>query len=180
MGVIRPEEKARHVDRIWHDGAHDQARVTSPVFSGTLLINARYLGQKPFWDIPSLRNATPSARFGNLMVFRGTFTCGGVFASVLYFDAELKIYAEKPDYQEAERLLRQSIALDPSQFFAEIELGNLALKRGAREDSVLAYSEALQHIATDPEFQRLIEEQIKRVSSGPLDRVPALRNPFLE
>ena len=38
------------------------------------------------------------------MVFRGTFTCGGVFASVLYFHAESKIYAEKPDYQEAERL----------------------------------------------------------------------------
>ena len=76
--------------------------------------------------------------------------------------------------------MRQSIALDPSQFFAEIELGNLLLKRGAREDSVLAYSEALQHVPTDPEFQRLIGEQIERVSSGPLDRVPALRNPFLE
>ena len=51
VGVIGPEEKARHLDRIRHDGARDEAWVTSPVFSGTLLINARYLGQKPFCDI---------------------------------------------------------------------------------------------------------------------------------
>ena len=60
-------------------------------------MNARFLGEKPFWDTPNLRHTAPTARFGNLLVFRGTFDCGGIFALNLYFDAVSKIYAEKPD-----------------------------------------------------------------------------------
>jgi hypothetical protein len=76
--------------------------------------------------------------------------------------------------------LRQSLALDPSAFFAHIELGNLLLRRGARENAAHAYSEALQHAPNDAVLRHSIEEQIKRVSFEPLDRVPELRNPFLE
>jgi hypothetical protein len=54
------------------------------------------------------------------------------------------IYAEKPDLETAERLLRQSVSLDPSAFFAFIDLGNVCVKRGAREDALQAYSGALQ------------------------------------
>jgi hypothetical protein len=43
-----------------------------------------------------------------------------------------------------------------------------------------AYEAALQHAGADPSFKPLIEEQISRVSSEPLDQVPELRNPFLE
>jgi hypothetical protein len=59
-------------------------------------------------------------------------------------------------------------------------LGNLLLRRGAREDALHAYSEALQHAPNDAVLRHSIEEQIKRVSFEPLDRVPELRNPFLE
>jgi hypothetical protein len=77
-------------------------------------------------------------------------------------------------------LLRQSRALDPGAFFAHIELGNLLLKRGTREDASHAYSEALQHAPNDAVLRHSIEEQIKRVSSEPLDRVPELRNLFVD
>lgn len=90
------------------------------------------------------------------------------------------IFAEKPDLEDAERLLRQSVSLDPSAFFAFIELGNLCMKRGAREDALRAYSGALEHLPNDPALRRSIEEQIRRVSSEPLNRVPELRDPFLE
>jgi tetratricopeptide (TPR) repeat protein len=179
-GTNESELNARHVDWLGRDPKRDKTRLSSPVFSGSLMINGKFLAKQPFWDSQSLRDTVPSARFGNLMIFRGTCACGSILAPGFYFDAESKIHAEKPDFQEAEQLLRQSLALDPSAFFAQIELGNLLLRRGAREDASKAYSEALLHAPNDSVFRHSIEEQIKRVSFEPLDRVPELRNPFLE
>jgi tetratricopeptide (TPR) repeat protein len=179
-GTNESELNARHVDWLGRDPRRDKIRLSSPVFSGALLINSKFLAKQPFWDNQSLRDTAPSARFGNLLIFRGTCACGSILAPGFYFDAESRIHAEKPDFQEAEQLLRKSIALDPSAFFADIELGNLLLKRGAREDARHAYSEALQHAPNDAFLRRSIEEQIKRISFEPLDRVPELRNPFLE
>ena len=179
-GTNESELNARHVDWLGRDPKRDKTRLSSPVFSGSLLINSKFLAKQPFWDSQSLRDTVPSARFGNLLIFRGTCACGSILAPGFYFDAESKIHAEQPDFQEAEQLLRQSLALDPSAFFAHIELGNLLLRRGAREDAAHAYSEALQHAPNDAVLRHSIEEQIKRVSFEPLDRVLELRNPFLE
>ena len=178
--IGEPEKKALGLDWLGRDPKRDETRLSSPIFSGTVLINARFLGTWPFWDSSSLRDAAPSARFGNLLVFRGTCACGAILAPASYEDAVSKIYAEKPDLEEAERLLRQSLALDPSPFFVHIELGNVCLKRGSRGCSVQAYSDALQRVRDDSELQRSIMDQIRRVSSEPLDQVPELRDPFLE
>lgn len=178
--IGEPEKKARHLDWLGRDAKRDETRRSSPRFSGTVLIDARFLGKKPFWDSPSLRDAAPSARFGNLMVFRGTCACGAILAPGIYEDAISKIYAKKPDLETGERLLRESVSLDPSAFFVSIELGNVCMKRGSRENALHAYSDALQHAHNDPKLRRSIEEQIKKLSSEPLDQVPELRNPFLE
>jgi tetratricopeptide (TPR) repeat protein len=114
------------------------------------------------------------------MVFQGICACGPVLASGLYFDAISLIYTEKPDLEAAERLLRQSVSLDPSAFFVSIELGDVWVKRGSREDALHAYADALQHAPDDLQLRRSIEEQIKSVSSVPLDQVRQLRDPFLE
>jgi hypothetical protein len=177
--IDEPEKKALHLDWLGRDGKRDETRLSSPIFSGTILIDARFLGKKPFWDSSSLRDTTPNARFGNLLVFRGTCAWGAILAPGFY-DANLKIYDQKPDLEAAERLLRQSVSLDASAFFAFIELGNVCVKRGSRENALHAYSDALQHAPNDPELRRLIEEQIKNVSSEPLGQVPELRDPFLE
>jgi hypothetical protein len=144
--IGEPEKKALGLDWLGRDPKRDETRLSSPIFSGTVLINARFLGTWPFWDSSSLRHTAPSARFGNLLVFRGTCACGAILAPASYEDAVSKIYAEKPDLEEAERLLRQSLALDPSPFFVHIELGNVCLKRGSRGCSVQAYSDALQRV----------------------------------
>ena len=178
--IGEPEKKARHLDWLGRDAKRDETRRTSPKFSGTVLIDARFLGKKPFWDISSLRDAAPTARFGNLMVFRGNCACGPILAPGLYQDAISEIYTQKPDLEAAERLLRQSVSLDPSAFFVSIELGNVCLRRGSREDALHAYAEALQYAPNDPELRRALEEQIKNVFSEPLDQVPELRDPFLE
>ncbi len=168
------------VDWLGRDFQRDESRIESADFSGTVMVNARLLAKMPFWDTASLRDRVPDARFGNLLIFRGPCSCESLRAQLVYTDALARIYSEAPDLPGAERLLRESIRLDPSPFFAYIDLGNLLLKRGIRKDALRTYSEALKRVPGNPEISRAIEEQIARVSSEPLDRIPELRDPFLE
>jgi hypothetical protein len=78
--IGEPEKKALGLDWLGRDPKRDETRLSSPIFSGTVLINARFLGTWPFWDSSSLRDTAPSARFGNLLVFRGTCACGAILA----------------------------------------------------------------------------------------------------
>ncbi len=133
-----------------------------------------------FWDRSALRQATPAARFGNLFVYRGTFLLPGDAAAALYFHGIAKVYADKPDLDAAEQAFRQSLELDPTAFFVNIELGNLLLKRGAREPALLAYSDALKRAPEDQLFRQPIEQQIARFGDPSFLEIPPLRNPFLE
>jgi hypothetical protein len=174
------EGKARGVDCVGSDPKRDELRLNAPIWSGTFIVTTWGLSKRLWWDSPQLRAATPVARFGNAMVFRGTFTLPGVRAPTMYSLAELKLYAEKPDLEAAERLLRQSTEIDPTAFFVNIELGNVCLKQGRREEALLAYTSALAQAPNDSALRRSIEEQITRVTTQPLEQLPALRNPQLE
>jgi len=101
-------------------------------------------------------------------------------AGKFYFDALAKIFTEKPDLEAAERLLRQSLASDPTAFFVDIQLGNVCVKRGSRACASRAYSDALQYAPNDSQLRGLIGAQIKRVSSEPLNQIQDLRDPFME
>lgn len=178
--IGQPEEMARRLDWVGRNPKRDENRFNTPIFSGTVVIDARFLGKKPYWDSAALRHVSPIARFGNLMIFRGTFSCNALLAQGCYEDAISKIYSETPDWEAAERSLRNSVNLDPSAFFVFIDLGNVCLKRGAREEALAAYTNALQHTPESSGFRPAIEEQIRKVSSQPLNQVPELRDPFLE
>jgi tetratricopeptide (TPR) repeat protein len=168
------------VDWLGRDFQRDESRIESADFSGTVMVNARLLAKMPFWDSAALRDRVPDARFGNLLIFRGPCSCESLRAQLVYTEALSRIFSETPDVASAERLLRESLRLDPSPFFAYIDLANLLLKRGARDEALKAYSEALRRAPGNPEIRRTIKEQIARVSSEPLDRIPELRDPFLE
>lgn len=172
--------RALKVDWLGRDFQRDEGRLESAHFSGTVMINARLLAKIPFWDSAELRGRVPDARFGNLLIFRGPCDCESLRAQIVYTEALAKVFSETPDLPGGERLLRESIRLDPSPFFIYIDLGNLLLKRGARNDALGTYSEALRRVPGNHEISRTIEEQIRRVSSEPLDRIPELRDPFLE
>jgi hypothetical protein len=179
--VTYTTEKARGLDWVGQDPKRDEARLTSPVWSGTILVDAKFMDKKLWWDDATLRAATPIARFGNLFVFRGRFALPGKQASTLYFAGIRKIYlADPPDLELGERLLRQSAEIDPSAFFVNIELGNVRLRRGSREDTLRAYTAALEHAPNDRVLRHSIQEQIQRILTQSLDKVPALRNPTTE
>lgn len=176
-----PEMTARRLDWLGRDEKRDEAQLSSANYTGTVLIDARFVGPKPYWDAASLRARTPTERFGNLLVYRGPCACSALFASNLYDLAISKIFAEKPDLEAARRLLSLSTRMDPSAFFASIDLGNVCRKLGSREDALRAYSDALQNAPSgDLELRESLQQQIQRISSEPLNEVPDLRDPFLE
>jgi tetratricopeptide (TPR) repeat protein len=175
------ELAALRIDWLGRDLERDEARLSSPNYTGTVFIDATFVGAKPFWDPASLRARVPTARFGNLLMYQGPCSCAEVFAGDLYGLALPKIFAEKPDLQAGQRLLRESASLDPTVFFVWIELGNVSRQLGSRDDALQAYSNALRYApAEDTELRRSLQQQIQRISIEPLDRIPDLRDPFLE
>lgn len=137
LGPEVAKYKGLIVDWLGRDFQRDESRIESADFSGTVMINARLLAKISFWDSASLRDRIPDVRFGNLLVFRGPCACESLRAQLVYTEALARIFTEAPDLAGAERLLRESIRLDPSPFFAYIDLANLLLKRGARDDETL-------------------------------------------
>ncbi len=178
--ISLPSRQAHGLDWVGRDLSRDEARLESSVWSGTIFITAGWLGKRLWWDNPTLRAAVPAARFGNLLIFRGTFSVPGLSANVVYRAALRKIYSEKPDLQAAQQLLSKSAALDPNAFFVNIELGNVCMRRGLREDALHAYAVALEHAPNDAAMRGLIQNQIRRVSLEPLNQISILRNPALE
>jgi len=178
--ISEVEERARGIDWLGRVPDRDQSRLESASFSGTVIVDGRFLGKFPFWDNAALRSATPAARFGNLLVFRGACACGPILAGSLYQESLSKIFTEKPDWTAAQRLLEESVALDPSAFFVHIELGNVYLKQGQRDRALQSYSDALKYAPGDPHFRQPIQSQIQRVSSRSTARIDPLRDPFLE
>jgi hypothetical protein len=178
--ISEVEEKARRIDWLGRDAKRDQSRLEAATFSGTVIVDARFVGKHPFWDNAALRSATPAVRFGNLMVFRGTCACGPILAGSLYQESLSEIFAEKPDWAAAQRLLQESVTLDPSAFFVHIELANVYLTQGQRDRALQAYCDALKYAPADPALRQPIQAQIQKISSGPAGRIDPLRDPFLE
>jgi hypothetical protein len=73
------------------------------------MIEASALGKRLWWDVGSLRAATPVARFGNVMIFKGFFAVPSAQAETLYYLALQKLYAEKPDLARDSGDLAQAI-----------------------------------------------------------------------
>jgi tetratricopeptide (TPR) repeat protein len=179
-GVPSAERRARGLDWLGADLKRDESQMSAGTFSGTVLISARSLSRKLWWDMPLLRAATPVARFGNLLVFRGTFDMRARVARDLYRLGASKVFAGKPDLDTAARMLRESVAADPSAFFVYIELGNVYLQRGSRNDAEQAYISALEHAPPDPSVRHSLESQIGLLRTQPLQQIAPLRDPGLE
>ena len=174
------EKAARGIDCLGSDKVHDRALIELPERSGTIFAAPSGLIRQGYWDRAALRQATPIQRLGNLFIFRGSFHLPGQAALVFYYRGLDRIYGENPDDAEAEKAFRRSVELDPSAYFVHIELGNLCLKRGSREESVRAYTEALKYAPDEPGIRSTLQYQIQRVSRDALAGISPLRDPNLE
>lgn len=183
-GVIyyTPEEelKGRDVEYLGRDMKRDIERLSAPERSGTIFVTPPLVLPSPWWDCQALREATPVTRFGNLFVLKGRFHVPGLAASAVYWEGSKKLYAEKPDYTAAEELFRTSAELDPSAYFVYIDLGNLLLRRDARDQALKAYAQALKYAPNDELIQKPIREHIERINRSAEEKISPLRNPAME
>lgn len=174
------ELKAYGVDFLGREYKRDLPQLRQPKHLGTLFAHAVAPVPYPYWDLKALREATPVARFGNLSVYRGEFYLPGLAAGSLYWEGIQKLYADKPDAAEAEKLFQQSVDMDPTAFFVHIELGNLLLKRGARPEALQQYSDALKYAPNERIVRQPIEAQIAQLQRNGSVDIPPLRNPSME
>ncbi|MGB6500379.1 MAG: hypothetical protein WBG19_03120 [Thermoplasmata archaeon] len=174
------EKAARGIDCFGGDEKRDAALVELPDRSGTIFAGPSDFIRSSYWDAAALRDSKPVKRLGNLFIFQGTFYLPGEAASNSYHRGINKVYGEKPDDTEAEKAFRHSVELDPTAYFVHIELGNIYLKRGSREECVRSYTEALKYAPQDPTIRAALQNQIALVSREALAGVSPLRNPYLE
>ena len=174
------ELKGRDVEYLGRDMKRDIKRLSDPERWGTIFTTPPVVLPSPWWDCQALREAAPVTRFGNLFVLNGKFHVPGLAASAVYWEATKKLYTEKPDDAAAEELFRRSAELDPTAYFVFIDIGNLLLKRGAREQALQAYTDALQHAPNDQLIQKPIREHIEKLSHSTEGKIPPLRNPAME
>jgi hypothetical protein len=179
-----PEDDRRGIPSMQAQWKAHPETDTSDVVSGTVMIAAAMLapGQHSDFilDYTPLLATQPVQRYGNLMIFRGTFTLSGPRASRLADRALDAEYSVTPDLEKAELLLNRSLDANPKVYYRWIEMGNIRLQRGKRDDAVRAYENARANAPPGDEIIPLLTRQIQRVSQEDLKSVVPLRNPVLE
>ena len=114
------------------------------------------------------------------MIYRGTFALPGPRANRFSESALEAEYSDQPDLAKAEQLLTKALEISPKVYYRWIELGNILIQRGARDEAVRAYENAAKYLPAGDDMSGAIQKQIQRVSRENLKSVPALRNPVLE
>jgi hypothetical protein len=146
--------------------------------SGWFFMRSADLSPQHHFDLAGLREATPTARFGNLLIYHGTYHLPGYVAGAMLWRAKHLMYHDPPDWVKAEKLTRQAIELEPTEYTLAIDMGNFALKRQDIPAALSWYRSALTN--APPQFQSNIAEQIAKLSSGSAISVPPLHNPSQE
>src|SRR5271170_307602 len=146
--------------------------------TGWFFMGATNLAPQHRYDLAALREATPVARFGNLIIYHGTYHLPGYVAGAMHWRAYQLTYLSSPDPVKAEMLLRRVIELEPHSYTVRIELGNFALKRQDVAAAVSWYRAALED--APPQYRSNIAEQIAKLATTPPSAVPPLHNPALE
>jgi dolichyl-phosphate-mannose-protein mannosyltransferase len=146
--------------------------------SGTVLALASAATPAMWSDYKALRDSQPVDRFGNMLVYRGTFYLPNARADALFDRANKLLGEPEPRFLEIENLLREGLVLRPNDFSAWMLLGNLHLLRGERELALAAYQKARDAVPPSP-VRQLFEEQIRLVSTQP-NFVTPMRDPGIE
>jgi hypothetical protein len=139
---------------------------------GTMFVSARWLAPRASYDFDMYRAATPVARFGNLLVYRGSF-------HVPWLSAARKRAALDAGLAQPEQLLREIVAQYPADMRSWFELANLLLERGDREGAARAYEGARAQATPENPLGPVLSEQLARLARGERN-VPPVRNPWLE
>jgi hypothetical protein len=178
---LNDEEFARRgirtTETVWDK---DESKDDSDTLTGTIIINARWLTPGPWADYGCLRNTPPTKHFGDLLIYQGSFYLPDARAWRIFFRGVAKEYDDKPDFPGAEQRFRETLQISPKLFFAGIELGNLLAARGARQEAIQVYEEALRYAPPTEDIGSVLKRQIERISTEDPKTVPPVRDPYME
>src|SRR6266581_7023459 len=147
--------------------------------SGTFIVLATAVAPAIWTDLKALREAPPIDRMGNILVYRGTYYLPNGRADALFDRAQRLLEDPKPELPRIESLLKEGLALRPTDFGGWMMMGNLNLLRGDREQAVAAYRKARDVTPPSP-IQQLFADQIRLVSTQPLNSIAPMRDPSIE
>ncbi len=174
-------ELARHYGIRGHwptspDGAGDEAAT----LTGTVFFSAEELTPTRLYDPVAFRDARPVARFGNLLVYQGSFSVPSYRASALASRADDLMKSASPDLATAERLMAEAVALYPQDYGSAIVLGNLAARRGDRAEAIRAFTIAKNNLREGNALHPILAAHLSRLAREAPESLPEVRDPFAE
>jgi cytochrome c-type biogenesis protein CcmH/NrfG len=103
----------------------------------------------------------------------------GVRADALFSRADKVLAEANPDHARVEQLLKEGLSLRTNDFQGWMTLGNILLLRGERAQAIAAYQKARDSVPPTP-VRQMFEDQIRLMSTQPLESVTPMRNPSTE
>ncbi|MGZ5443319.1 MAG: hypothetical protein ACXW5U_15795 [Thermoanaerobaculia bacterium] len=131
--------------------------------TGVFLINAKAISRNP--GLRALYEVEPSARIGNLLIYRGTYHLPALRAAPLRKAAVRLLRSDPPDYDAAEPYLLRLLPLAPNAADSYIHLGNIAVHRRSTPDALKFYSLGLGK-TRDEATKLKLQKQIALVRGG--------------
>jgi tetratricopeptide (TPR) repeat protein len=180
-GISRSEKKQHQMHWVGEIAGQDSILYQSDRVTGTFFVSSLVMSPNLYNDdYIAFRAATPVARMGNLLVYRGTFRLPNLRASWLSNQGYKALYVEsKPNPAKAERYLAEAVALNPKIFFIDWELGNLYVQRRARREAIQAFTQARTYCPND-DLKEMLAAYLKRLETEDLSKISTLRNPAIE
>ncbi len=156
-------------------GESEQEEEQSADVSGIFFVRSIAVFRNPRYQ--AFREAAPVERIGNLLIYRGTFHLPWLRENKLLFRARRLLTSPKPELDKAEAQLREVLTINPKSFVAFLQLGNLMLRRGERDEARQFYERAREQLGTEDQAMRaVLTQQIERLSTNePLERIPPVR-----
>jgi Tfp pilus assembly protein PilF len=84
----------------------------------------------------------------------------------------------QPDFDQVQEALSDVLTINPNNFGALLQMGNLKLRRGERDEAVKFYSRAREQVSENAGVSAALARQIARLTSNePIERIPQVRDP---
>jgi hypothetical protein len=177
-----PEEaRARGVHTIEEKWKSGELPDDSDTLTGTLIIEAIVLTPDEDFGLGPMQKIEPSERFGNLLIFRGSFNLPISHSMRFYWRGLESLYDPKRGPAKAFVFFQRSADLHPNFYPVWIELGNLHAQRTERDDAIHAFENALQYAPQAPTLRKILADQISILRTAPdITTIHPLRDPFTE
>ena len=155
-------------------------QVADGYLSGWFVFRAAYLPAQHWKHIEVLRAATPAARVGDAVIYRGRFYLPFAAGSILIHQGIRLLDEKGGDRVKAERYLARGVQLDPEATGAFIELGNLALLRKDKPEALRLYRAAVKAEQDSEGVRQAIRDQIATVDAHAAGDAAPMRRPNQE